>query len=477
MENSQSHEDLFDDDDMNAVNDSAGDEPTNASQNVSNPSPDRPQNYLGYIPLNIRGTGNQPASITLQFDQDLTPFASSNDPATKCWVESGPLITSDTNADLTQHKLSEFVSVATENPFNNNITNKRRRHSSDDDEDVEKLPKKTAKYGPYGEIKTHKVTFTLPPSSPLQNNENNKEATPAPTEDAADNNQPGPSKTRERVKILPAAEPMWVAARRHRGMEQKCKLRADFHTNLLAQGVTPGQFLGADKISRYFLKDGALPTPLAEMIQAQAKLKTELAIQLLQEEQMREKNLADYYTKVTQDLYQQEGVDSYAQAEELMVSLCTHYRGIEKKRLDALTKKELARKASSPKDLAQLVCKDSDFPAPSRNPSSTKGPAKRAPTRSRSPARDNKRQAAPNNRGKPTPAASGRAKPTSRSKSPKPGPSGKGKSGANASKGKGKAQPKGRGTSGRSPKPQGQISEGTLRVLDALEQLTKELKK
>ena len=478
MENNSSKpsEDPFHDDE-NAGSPKAAPEPLDANVNVSSPESAPTLQYLGYKTLYVTGHGKEPVTVTLEVDQDLTPFAHSNDPDTKCFVTSSPL-TPENNVQNMGRKLSEAVSVANENPFSNFASNKRRRQSDDDDDDVEKQPNKQAKHGLFGEIHKHKVTFIIP--SPLQNNEGGEEVAIEADPPAAVNTQPGASssKPRERVKILASAEPMWVAARRHRGMEQKCVLRADFHEQLLAQNVLPGQFLGADRLSRYFIKDGALPVALSDMITQQAREKTLLAIKLLKEEQLREKKLADYYDAVTKDLYQQEGSDQYPQAEALMVSLLSHYRGIEKRRLDALAKKELTRKANTPSDLANALCRESEnYPVPStsRGP---RAPTKRArPGKSQSPAREVKKPtaAASSSKGR---QAHGYTATKGRSKSPKASTSkqqAKGKSSQNASKGKGKAQAKGKSTKAAPPKKE--LSEGTLMVLEALGELTKQLKK
>ena len=212
------------------------------------------------------------------------------------------------------------------------------------------------------------------------------------------------------------------------------------------------------------------------MITAQAREKTLLAIKLLKEEQLREKKLADYYDAVTKDLYQQEGSDQYPQAEALMVSLLSHYRGIEKRRLDALAKKELTRKANTPSDLANALCREPEnYPVPSTS-RVPRAPTKRArPGKSQSPAREVKKPtaAASSSKGR---QAHGYTATKGRSKSPKASTSkqqAKGKSSQNASKGKGKAQAKGKSTKAAPPKKE--LSEGTLMVLEALGELTKQL--
>ena len=137
---------------------------------------------------------------------------------------------------------------------------------------------------------------------------------------------------------------MWNCAKKHRAMEQKAKLRADTLEYLLSEDLTPGYFLGIDKIPRYNIRDGELPTPLTDLIFKQGRERTGVAVDYLRQEQQREKARADYYDQATKDLYDQEGNGGYPQAEQLMVNLLTHYHSAEKKRLDALTAKEQARR-------------------------------------------------------------------------------------------------------------------------------------
>ena len=327
---------------------------------------------------------------------------------------------------------------------------------------------------------------------PLQNNNGNE--APAKMDNPDDTNNPGTSKTtKERVKILPSAEPMWIAARRHRGMEQKSKLRADYHQNLLDQDVIPGQFLGMDKLARYFIKEGTLPGPLTTLLMEQGRAKTELAIKLLREEQQKEKSLADYYEKVTKDLYQQEDNHDYPQAEALMVSLLNHYRNIEKKRLDSLMKRELSRKPASDADLALLVCKEGDSFAPM--PSTSRGngaPKRQRNPKSQSPPRDRKKKSAASTtatatKGAQAPSRSRESRSQSRGKSPKPrtpttskAKASKGKSASNPDKGKGKAKAKASTSKGgrtRNPLESSDLSEGARNILEALTEISKQLKK
>ena len=208
---------------------------------------------------------------------------------------------------------------------------------------------------------------------------------------------------------------------------------------------------------------------------SQARDKTLLAIDILRDEQGREKRLADYYDGITRDLYSQEGHPGLAEAENLMASLLTHYRSVEKKRLDGLAKREQTKKASTDETFASQLCKDQEpynIPSTSRGP----GPTRRSrQARTPSPNRKRKSSTQPptsykGKQGKPTP------KPKPRSKSPanSKGPQRKGKSPSNAGKGKEASTKKSNKTLAE---PKGDLSEGARHMLEALTEIGKIFKK
>ena len=426
-----------------------------------------------------------PAKLVFEIDQPEAPYALSDDPHVKCDVKTSPL-------PLTSHAdipASDETSGPSNDSVNQDIViegnKKRRRHSSDDDSSPTLPPAKTAKLDckKTEEKKRHHVTFLFSP--PFQNNETPKEAPAAQpnqapaatgTSSASDDQPPPPSK---RVQILPAAEPMWLAARRHRGAEQKAKLRADFNQHLLEQDTIPSHFLGGDKLPRYYIRDGSLPTSLKDLIVSQAREKTLHAIELLRDEQTREKRLADYYDGITADLYTQEDHPGLIEAQNLMASLLTHYRNVEKRRLDSLEKREVAKQPSSDEEYARALCKD---PEAINAPSTSRGPGtNRRSRQARSPSPNRKRKssaqpptASKGKQGKPTPKP-GPSK--QRSKSPKPrGPERKGKSQANKGKGK-EASTRKAGSSKPPVDPSGDLSEGAVRMLEALNEIGKIFKK
>ena len=84
-----------------------------------------------------------------------------------------------------------------------------------------------------------------------------------------------------------------------------------------------------------------------------------LASQLLRQQQVREKGYADFYIRSTADLYKQEGqVEHFTEAQDLLVSLVSHFRTGEKRRLNAQTAREIARKPTDNASLSALVVKD-----------------------------------------------------------------------------------------------------------------------
>ena len=81
-------------------------------------------------------------------------------------------------------------------------------------------------------------------------------------------------------------------------------------------------------------------------------------MELLRESQRRSRMFADFYEKSTSELYATEG-SQLGEAEKLLVSLTSHFRSIEKKRLDNLKRKELGRDRDD-KALSLALVKDTE---------------------------------------------------------------------------------------------------------------------
>lgn len=421
--------------------------------------------------------------LILEIEQDTAPLAASTDPNDKCEVISFSPTSSKTDqtsrsiyADAPRSKCNvpNFDIIFTNEPFKPipgcTTSNKRRRTSSTDSDSSNTAlhPNKAQKaITSDGTVKkqTHHVCFTFPiqdPNLPTSGN-------PAQPDDAA---QAANNSSRARVKIPSSAEPMWNCAKRHRTSEQKCKLRADTLATMLTDDLVPGYFMGVDKIPRFFMKDGELPTRLTDMINRQARERTQVAIDYLRLEQAKEKSRADFYDQATKDLYAQEEDRSYEEAETLMVNLLTTYRVSEKRRLEALAKKEAARKPSTRKDIANLLCKEEEsykIPTFTRGRAPTSPPKRRrAPkTPSTSPSRDRKRNRSTGRREqKPSrgPATSTSSKTTTSTtprKSKKNAPTNQGRSN------KAKNRPRSRA---QSPK-NSELSSGALNLIQAINEL------
>ena len=448
-----------------------------ANKNVSKTAPAIPSDWI--LNIDVTSKSSDPLKLIFQADQETAPIAFSDDPNVVASVNTTPLPSTSHDSDKNRDKNDGPHDIS---PVNEEICQgiKRRRCNSSDDESNELLPpsKSVKMDGNDKNKKRHNVTFVINP--PLQNDNLENEApaqqpaeghNAAPDEVASTSSAPTASKPR--VQILPAAEPMWLAARRHRGAEQKAKLRADFNANLLAQDIVPGQFLGAERLPRYYIRDGKLPASLKDLIIDQGKQKTQHAIDILRDEQAREKRLADYYEGIAKDLYKQDDC-SYTEADNLMASLLTHYRGIERKRLDALANKEIAKKATNDVDLANMLCREQDKYT---IPSTSKASAPRRPRQGRTPSPGRKRKsstqvnAGKGKQGKPE------SKPFANPRAKSPKPKGKtstkkGKSTSNPSKGKDTAAPKKGNKS-----PGGELSEGALKMLEALSEIEKIFKK
>ena len=340
-------------------------------------------------------------TIICEVEQDEVPQATSIDPNTKCKVVTfSPNVSwTDINANLkpldTHACKPKIKLIPTWEPFTPvpgcSTSYKRRRSDSDSNDSLTDQPPSKAQKalddtGTEHKKKKHQVCFTFPlqadDSKPNDNQHNGNNSA-----DAATTTPPPP---KQPLKLLTAAEPMWNCAKKHRAMEQKAKLRADTLEYLQSEDITPGYFLGIDKIPRYYIRDGELPTPLTDLIFKQGRERTGVAIDYLRQEQQREKSRADYYDQATRDLYDQEGNGGYPQAEQLMVNLLTHYRSVEKKRLDALTAKEQTRRPKTRTETATLLCKEQDS---FRIPPNTSS----APSRGRAPRSPPKRPRGPKN--------------------------------------------------------------------------------
>ena len=143
----------------------------------------------------------------------------------------------------------------------------------------------------------------------LQNNNNEVEVAPN-ADNNADNNatemyqastHPAPKSIW--LAIPPVAEATWNTAKQHQGVEQKPKMQADHIDHLLETDVIPAPYLGSKRLSRYFLQQDCLPTPMRDLILKQGREKALLASQLLRQQQVREKGYVDFYTRSTADIY------------------------------------------------------------------------------------------------------------------------------------------------------------------------------
>ena len=255
--------------------------------------------------------------------------------------------------------------------------------------------------------------------SPSQRNNNHgdqdegDQATPPPisqamqTDDITDP-EPDPLPTtrgkkkekRDKVFVPEAAAPAWNAQKRHRGAQQKAKLRADHFASLLELDCIPSCMLGAEKLPRYLLHHGSLPEDFIDLIKTQGRERTRFVIELLRESQTSEGKLAGHYESSTKDLFKQvHQQDQLPEAEALLVRLITNYRSTEKRRLETLAKKELEKNPNNNQSFSAMMVKDMDnyvIPrsqsrsrsrsrsAP-RNKTYNTNTGKRQPTRERSP--------------------------------------------------------------------------------------------
>ena len=165
----------------------------------------------------------------------------------------------------------------------------------------------------------------------------------------------------ERPAILSAAEPAWQAHKQHRAAEQRAKLRAQHFIDLIEKDVLPGPSTGADRLPRYLIQDGQLPTPLLLLIRSQARERVSCIVDLLRDQEAREKRTADRYQAYCRDLYTDAGrLDDLGEVEELLASLVGHYRVGEKKRLEAQAKRELDQKPQNDARLSSQMVRDVD---------------------------------------------------------------------------------------------------------------------
>ena len=80
-----------------------------------------------------------------------------------------------------------------------------------------------------------------------------------------------------------------------------------------------------------------MPNRLIEMIKHHGREKAHLVIGILCQTQVKGKYYVDYDVKSSQDLYSEEGqLDHLPEAEALLVSLVSHYRSGERRRLDPI---------------------------------------------------------------------------------------------------------------------------------------------
>ena len=249
--------------------------------------------------------------------------------------------------------------------------------------------------------------------------------------DDADGNEPPPVPKNEDGNYEPnlVATPAWDSARSHRATEQKMKLRADYLEKLLKADIVPLQYYGGDKLPGYL---HPLSSRMAELIRKQGKARAKLALQDIREMQALSKLRADTATEMCKQLYEQEGDPNFPEAEQAIVELVTKYRATEITRLDALEKRETAKKPDSDEKLSLQMCKIF--------PHATGQDRQAAPKRGRSPS-----AGPPTKRGR----SQGRNKPSSsrgrsRNRSPQPGTSGTSrnpKGNSNAPKGQQKPRP------------------------------------
>ena len=169
---------------------------------------------------------------------------------------------------------------------------------------------------------------------------------------ATDTDTKGP-----RAIINPMAEPMWLATRKHVIAEQKATLRHQHLKTLLDDKVMPVEFLGAEKLHRYYASaDGKLSTPMMALLGEQATAKAELVQQELEATALWHKKRARYYMELVLQIYTHEEDDTFEESKEGITRVLTFFKKSEVARLETLATKERARQPHDEEAMTNLVC-------------------------------------------------------------------------------------------------------------------------
>ena len=130
-----------------------------------------------------------------------------------------------------------------------------------------------------------------------------------------------------RATINPMAEPMWLATRKHFIAEQKVALRHMHLKSLLDDNIIPIEFLGADKLHRYYAsKEGILSTPMMELLGKQARAKAELVQQELKASALWHKKRARYYMELVSQIYTHEEDDTFEKWKESITRVLAFFQ-------------------------------------------------------------------------------------------------------------------------------------------------------
>ena len=193
-----------------------------------------------------------------------------------------------------------------------------------------------------------------------------------------------------RARINPMAEPMWLASRKHAVAEQKLNLRAAHLKALLDDDIMPEEFLGAEKLHRYYATaNGVLSTAMMTLLGTQARAVAELVHSELVNASAIEQQKGKNYLELVKQIYTHEEDDSFEECNEGLDRVLTFFRKGEITRLEVLAAKERARQPQDEKELTDLICQAEQRPA-------------RSTSRGRKRARNNtpnSRNNTPNNRG------------------------------------------------------------------------------
>ena len=209
--------------------------------------------------------------------------------------------------------------------------------------------KNNADYGP-GAASTS--TSNLNTGVNVQTSNVSLNARPSVHDRATDTEAKGP-----RAIINPLAEPMWLAARKHRIAEQKASLRHDHLLRLLTDDVIPIEFLGAELLHRYYAnQEGHISTALKTLIERHAREKVELVIAELLAITNTERKRAEYYTDLTQQIYAHEEDTSFASSQEGLTRVLSFFKKSEEARLETLAIKERGRQPRTELELTDLIC-------------------------------------------------------------------------------------------------------------------------